>query len=121
LGKGLDQPLLCADFKVSGTDIGEAQRQAAREIDVSVVADIKALCAKSGVIILPLPIAKHVQAVVKGADGIIDHAQPRTLIIDTSASEPEATRALSIELSQLGHPLLDCPVSGGPEGAELVL
>jgi len=111
MGNGMAQSLLRKDFKVFGTDIGEAQCQAAREIGVNVVADIKALCAESSVIILSLPMAKHVQAVVKGIGGIIDCAQPKTLIIDTSTSEPDVTRALSIELDQLGHQLLDCPVS----------
>lgn len=118
MGNGMAQSLLRKGFKVFGTDIGEAQSQAAKEIGVNVVADIKALCAQSSVIILSLPMAKHVQAVVKGKDGIIDCAQPNTLIIDTSTSEPEVTRALSRELDRLGHQLLDCPVSGGPAGAE---
>ncbi len=118
MGNGMAQSLLRNDFKVFGTDIGEAQRQAAKEIGVNVVADIRALCAESSVIILSLPMAKHVQAVVKGKGGIIDCAQPKTLIIDTSTSEPEVTRALWVELDQLGHQLLDCPVSGGPAGAE---
>ncbi len=118
MGNGMAQSLLREGFNVFGTDIGETQRQAAKEIGVNVVADIKALCAESSIIILSLPMAKHVQAVIKGKDGIIDHAQPKTLIIDTSTSEPEVTRALAIELDQLGHQLLDCPVSGGPAGAE---
>ena len=118
MGNGMAQSLLRNGFKVFGTDIGEAQRQAAREIGVNVVADIKALCAESSVIILSLPMAKHVQAVVKGKGGIIDCAQPKTLIIDTSTSEPEVTRVLSVELDQLGHQILDCPVSGGPAGAK---
>ena len=118
MGNGMAQSLLREGFKVFGTDIGEAQREAAKEIGVNVVVDIKALCAESSVIILSLPMAKHVQAVVKGKGGIIDCAQPKTLIIDTSTSEPEVTRALSVELDQLGHHLLDCPVSGGPAGAE---
>lgn len=118
MGNGMAQSLLREGFNVFGTDIGETQRQAAKEIGVNVVADIKALCAESSVIILSLPMAKHVQAVIKGKDGIIDHAQLNTLIIDTSTSEPEVTRALATELDQLGHQLLDCPVSGGPAGAE---
>ncbi|QOD14074.1 NAD(P)-dependent oxidoreductase [Psychrobacter sp. 28M-43] len=118
MGNGMAQSLLRKGFKVFGTDIGEVQSQAAKEIGVNVVADIKALCAQSSVIILSLPMAKHVQAVVKGKGGIIDCAQPNTLIIDTSTSEPEVTRVLAIELDQLGHQLLDCPVSGGPAGAE---
>ncbi len=118
MGNGMAQSLIRKDFEVFGTDIGEEQRQAAKEIGVTVVADIEALCAESSVIILSLPMAKHVQAVIRDKGGIINHAQPNTLIIDTSTSEPEVTRSLSTELNQLGHQLLDCPVSGGPAGAE---
>lgn len=118
MGNGMAQSLLRNGFKVFGTDIGVAQREAASKVGVNVVEDIRALCAESSVIILSLPMAKHVQEVMKGKDGIIDCAQPNTLIIDTSTSEPEVTRELSKEFEQLGHQLLDCPVSGGPAGAE---
>lgn len=118
MGNGMAQSLLRNGFKVFGTDIGVAQREAASKVGVNVVEDIRALCAESGVIILSLPMAKHVQEVMKGKDGIIDCAQLNTLIIDTSTSEPEVTRELSKEFEQLGHQLLDCPVSGGPAGAE---
>ncbi|WP_199508780.1 MULTISPECIES: NAD(P)-dependent oxidoreductase [unclassified Psychrobacter] len=118
MGNGMAQSLLREGFKVFGTDVGVTQCQAATEIGVHVVPDIKTLCAESGVILLSLPMAKHVQAVIEGKDGLIDHAQPNTLIIDTSTSEPDVTRALSAALTPLGHGLLDCPVSGGPAGAK---
>ncbi len=52
MGNGMAQSLIREGFNVFGTDIGETQRQAAKEIGVNVVADIKALCAESSVIIL---------------------------------------------------------------------
>ena len=118
MGNGMAQSLLRGGFTVFGTDVGDTQRHAATEIGVHVVPDIKALCAKARVIILSLPMAKHVQAVIQDKGGIIDHAQPNTLIIDTSTSEPDVTRALSTVLAKSGHQLLDCPVSGGPAGAK---
>jgi len=118
MGSGMAQSLLREGFKVFGTDVGDTQRQAATDIGVHVVHDIKNLCAESSVIILSLPMAKHVQAVIEGNDGLIDHAQPNTLVIDTSTSEPDVTRALSTMLAASGHQLLDCPVSGGPAGAK---
>lgn len=118
MGNGMAQSLLRNGFEVFGTDVGEAQCHAAKELGVQVVADIRTLCAKTEIVLLSLPMAKHVQAVIQGADGIIDCAQPNTLIIDTSTSEPEVTRLLATTLSQQGHQLLDCPVSGGPAGAQ---
>ncbi|MCJ8298283.1 MAG: NAD(P)-dependent oxidoreductase [Pseudomonadales bacterium] len=117
MGNGMAQSLLRAGFKVIGTDLGEAQQKAARDLGVNVVADIQALCAQATDIILSLPMAKHVQAVVNGKGGIIEHAQPQSLIIDTSTSEPEVTRTLAAQLVERGHQLLDAPVSGGPAGA----
>ncbi|NRA15507.1 MAG: NAD(P)-dependent oxidoreductase [Oceanospirillaceae bacterium] len=117
MGNGMAQSLLRAGFKVIGTDLGEAQQKAARDLGVNVVANIQALCAQATDIILSLPMAVHVQAVVNGKGGIIEHAQPQTLIIDTSTSEPEVTRTLAAQLVERGHQLLDAPVSGGPAGA----
>jgi len=117
MGYGMAQTLLREGFSVVGTDLSVPQQQAARQLGVTLVADVQAMCSLTKVIILSLPMAKHVQAVISGEGGIIDHAQADSLIIDTSTSEPEVTRALAAQLSALGHQLLDCPVSGGPAGA----
>ncbi|MBE9397469.1 NAD(P)-dependent oxidoreductase [Pontibacterium sp. N1Y112] len=117
MGNGMACSLLREGFHVLGTDVGEAQRQAAAAAGVTIVQNIQTLCAEADLIILSLPMAKHVQQVVKGEGGILEHARPNTLIIDTSTSEPDVTRALAAELKEAGHQLLDCPVSGGPAGA----
>lgn len=117
MGKGMAQSLLRAGYQVVGTDLGESQRQSARELGVKIVDDVKSLCAETDTIFLSLPMAKHVQAVVTGAGGIIESAQPQTLVIDTTTSEPDITVALAAQLAEHGHSMLDCPVSGGPSGA----
>ena len=71
MGNGMAQTLLRNGFKVIGTDLGATQRQAAHDLGVNVVADIKTLCTLANVIILSLPMAKHVKAVVQGGGGII--------------------------------------------------
>ena len=117
MGSGMAQTLLRHGYEVLGTDVEAKQQQVAREMGVNVVADIAALCSQTKVILLSLPMAKHVSEVVSGKDGIIEHAQQQSLIIDTSTSEPEVTRSLAAMLAPTGHQLLDCPVSGGPAGA----
>lgn len=117
MGNGMARSLLREGFTVLGTDLGEAQRQAAADAGVTVVDNLETLCAGADQIILSLPMAKHVQQVIKGEGGILQHARPNTLVIDTSTSEPEVTRELARELNDAGHQLLDCPVSGGPAGA----
>lgn len=117
MGNGMVRSLIREGFTVFGTDLGEEQRKAAAELGANLVTDLKALCANTDIIILSLPMSEHVKTVIKGTDGILEHAQPNTLIIDTSTSEPQVTRALAEELSNAGHQMLDCPVSGGPAGA----
>jgi len=117
MGYGMAKTLLREGFHVIGTDLDEEQKLAAQALGVTIATDTKALCQSCQVIILSLPMAKHVQAVIKGEGGIIENAQANSLILDTSTSEPEVTRALAAELASHGHQLLDSPVSGGPAGA----
>jgi len=117
MGAGMAQTLLRHGYTVLGIDVGAKQQHAARAMGVHVVADVAALCRQTNVILLSLPMAKHVQQVIAGSGGITEHAQAQTLIIDTSTSEPEVTRSLATLLAPAGHQLLDCPVSGGPAGA----
>lgn len=117
MGHGMCATLLREGFDVWGTDIGAAQRQAAADIGVKVVDSIAELCAVTQLIILSLPKAEHVQAVIAGEGGILAHAQANTLVMDTSTSKPEVTQVLAVQMQQQGHSLLDTPVSGGPAGA----
>ena len=117
MGSGMAQTLLRHGYEVFGTDVATKQQQTARKMGVNVVPDIASLCSQARVILLSLPMAKHVSEVISGKGGIIEHAQKKTLIIDTSTSEPEVTRSLAVLLEPTGHQLLDCPVSGGPAGA----
>lgn len=117
MGNGMAQTLIRKGFSLVGIDLGEAQRAAAAAIGVEIVDSVRALCEQSSDIILSLPMAKHVQAVINGPDGLLEHARENSLIIDTTTSEPQVTRELAARLKEHGHYLLDCPVSGGPTGA----
>ncbi|RDE19018.1 NAD(P)-dependent oxidoreductase [Motiliproteus coralliicola] len=117
MGNGMCQSLLRGGFEVFGTDLGVPQRQAAEAIGVTLVDSIAQLCQQTEIILLSLPTAQHVKQVIVGDDGILQSAQPSTLVIDTSTSEPDVTRGLAEQLASQGHALLDAPVSGGPSGA----
>ncbi len=65
-------------------------------------------------IILSLPKAKIVSAVMKEINAVIT---PNTIVLDTSTSEPETTKAMAAQASQNSYAFLDAPVSGGPIAA----
>ena len=89
MGNGMAQSLLRGGFRVFGIDLAQVQRDAAEAVGVELVNDLSALCEKTDVILLSLPMAKHVEAVITGEGGLLGAAQAHSLIIDTSTSEPD--------------------------------
>ncbi|MGH1543474.1 MAG: NAD(P)-dependent oxidoreductase [Arenicella sp.] len=118
MGSGMAQSLLRNGFKVVGADVGSVQKDNARSLGITVVDTLKAVCQETDIIILSLPMAKHVQEVIVGDQGLLKYAQSSSLVVDTSTSEPDVTRTLAAKMSEAGHSMLDCPVSGGPAGAK---
>jgi 3-hydroxyisobutyrate dehydrogenase len=66
------------------------------------------------VILLSLPKAAVVRAVM---DELMPAVAEQSVVVDTSTSEPETTRALAAQAQARGFHFLDAPVSGGPRGA----
>jgi 3-hydroxyisobutyrate dehydrogenase len=117
MGRGMALSLLRSGFAVVGFDADPdiCIRRSADGIEI--VAGIGELCRSADVILLSLPNASHVEAVIGGADGILAHARPGLLVIDTTTSDPETTRRLAARMAEAGMAMLDAPVSGGPRGA----
>lgn len=65
------------------------------------------------VVITMLPEGKAVRQVLMGQSGIIAGLKPGCVLLDMSSCSPVGTRALGQELSELGFPMVDAPVSGG--------
>jgi len=65
-------------------------------------------------IILSLPKAEVVRLVMLE---INDFIKPDTIVLDTSTSEPETTKAMAARATQHSYAFLDAPVSGGPIAA----
>ena len=59
-----------------------------------------------------------VEAIVLGAEGIIEAAPAGSLVIDMSTISPTATRHMAATLTEKEIRMIDAPVSGGSEGAQ---
>jgi 3-hydroxyisobutyrate dehydrogenase len=68
-------------------------------------------------VVTVLPAGKHVLAVYDGPDGILAHAAPGTLLIDSSTIEVDAARKAADLAREKGLGALDAPISGGTAGA----
>ncbi|WP_341992525.1 NAD(P)-dependent oxidoreductase [Azorhizobium sp. AG788] len=117
MGRGMAISLKRGGHQVLGTDASEATRTALAAEGIEIHPDVAALCREAELVILSLPTADIVDAVVTGENGILAHARPGLLVVDTSTSHPDTTRRLAKLLADAGVALIDAPVSGGPKGA----
>ena len=117
MGRGMALSLARAGHEVLGTDASEAARSAIAAEGITVFEGVGPLCARADLLILSLPTAEIVEAVVAGPGGVIAHARPGLRVVDTSTSHPETTRRLAAALAAQGMAMIDAPVSGGPKGA----
>ncbi len=73
---------------------------------------------KSKVTITIVPDSPDVEAAVLGEGGVIHGASKGHVLIEMSTIAPGVGRRVAAALAEKGVPMLDCPVSGGPQGAE---
>ncbi len=73
--------------------------------------------ALASVVITMVSDTPDVRHVLLGERGVVETAQPGSLVIDMSTISPSATREMAAELARRDIDMLDAPVSGGVKGA----
>ena len=76
------------------------------------------VAANCEIVFTSLPGPNEIDTAVRGEYGIGSAIQPNSIYIDVSTNSLKLTRELEEYISSLGAHMLDCPVSGGPSGAE---
>lgn len=117
MGRGMALSLQRGGYSVVGTDASSETRAMLAAEGVPVVDTIKEVMDKAEMVILSLPTAAIVSDVVAGTGGIVQNAKKGVIVVDTSTSHPDTTRALATKLELAGMRMMDAPVSGGPKGA----
>jgi 3-hydroxyisobutyrate dehydrogenase-like beta-hydroxyacid dehydrogenase len=77
----------------------------------------KEIGAASSIVFLCVTGSREVEAVVRGADGLVAGLKPGSVIVDCSTSDPTSTMALAEELNGHGITLVDAPLSRTPKEA----
>jgi 2-hydroxy-3-oxopropionate reductase len=72
---------------------------------------------RSTIVITMVPDTPDVEAVIAGAEGVLQALQPGSVVIDMSSISPVTTRRLAEAVASKGGTMLDAPVSGGEIGA----
>lgn len=117
MGLGMAATLARAGFAVLGHDIAAARRDAAEAAGIDFHESLTDVLRGADALVFSLPLARDVEAVVTAPGGLLDRADRKVVVIDTSTSDPGTSRRLAARLAAAGHGLLDAPVSGGPAGA----
>jgi len=118
MGRPMARNLLRAGFALTVHNRSRAPVEALAREGAAPASSSKEVAEKSDVIITMLPDTPDVEAVILGPGGVIEGARPGSVVMDMSTILPSAGRAIAARLGGKRVPMLDAPVSGGPQGAE---
>ena len=118
MGGSMSVNLANAGHEVRGFDLSPEAVAAAEAGGVKPAGSIAEAVAGADVVFTMLPKGEHARAVYLGADGVLAHADTRTLLVDSSTIDIASAQALHDAAAAAGFRFVDAPVSGGMSGAK---
>ena len=116
MGTPLATHLIEAGHELAVTDTNPQALRRFEAMGARIKATPAELAASCDVIFMSLPTPDVVEAVVCGPDGITKgDGQP--IVVDLSTTGSQVEEAIAEALAATGKTLIDCPISGGAEGA----
>lgn len=117
MGKPMAKNLLKAGYSLTVYDVVESAVQELVSLGANPATSPSDVAAKSDIIITMLPNSPHVEQVILGPNGVIEGANPGSLIVDMSSIAPVAAQKIAAKVQEKGIGMLDAPVTGGTPGA----
>ncbi|MBT3331142.1 MAG: NAD(P)-dependent oxidoreductase [Rhodospirillaceae bacterium] len=117
MGSAMARRLSEAQHDVMGFDINEATRQSLVDQGVNMADSLGAALAGRTTVLSSLPDPNAVKGAWMGEGGIIDLAEPGSMLVELSTIDPDTMREVGAAAIAQGHQVLDCPVSGSPNEA----
>lgn len=117
MGKPMALNLRKHDVPVVVHNRSHAAERALAEAGASIATTPAAVAAACDVVLLMLPDAPDVEAVLEGPSGLLAGLQPGTVVVDSSTIAPAAAIRCAGLVAARGGTYLDAPVSGGEIGA----
>jgi len=118
MGGSMSVNLAKAGHEVRGFDLSPEAVAAAAAGGVKPAGSIAEAVAGADVVFTMLPKGEHARTVYLGADGVLAHADTRTLLVDSSTIDIASAQALHDGAAAAGFRFVDAPVSGGMSGAK---
>ena len=118
MGLPMARNLVEDGYSVNVFDLNEATVNAAKEFGASSSDSAADTASLSDIVITMVPDSEHVEAVIAGANGILEGLKPGSVVVDMSTIDPETGKKMAKLIEAKGSNFIDAPVTGGVGGAE---
>jgi 3-hydroxyisobutyrate dehydrogenase len=118
MGNPMCRHILQAGFPLTVFDVNPAAVANLTAKGARAAKSCRELAAQSDVMIVMVTDDEQVQQAVAGKDGLLEGAQPGSVIAISSSAHPDLCRALAEQAQSRGVGLIDAPVARGLRGAE---
>ncbi|EYT57171.1 NAD(P)-dependent oxidoreductase [Microbacterium sp. UCD-TDU] len=117
MGLPMASRLAAAGHTVFGRASTPQKTRTLEDAGVSVTDDLQRCVAESDLVVSMVPGPQEVRDLWTGAEGLLAHMKAGAVAVDMSTVGADAARDLHAAGADHGVPVLDCPVSGGVNGA----
>jgi 3-hydroxyisobutyrate dehydrogenase len=117
MGAPMAQNLLKAGFSVTVHNRTRSKEEPLESQGAKRAASPKEAAKDADVVITNVSDTPDVEEVILGENGVIHSMKAGSILLDVSTISPMVTRKIAEKLAEKKIDMLDCPVSGGSEGA----
>ena len=118
MGLPMAMNLMKAGHHVEGFDLNRDAVEKLVAAGGASMESAKVAASRAEIVITMLPSGKEVRELYLDPGGIIDSANPGTLLIDSSTIDVATARDVAMSAERKGMSMVDAPVSGGVTGAQ---
>ncbi|OLO42418.1 hypothetical protein BTR23_04150 [Alkalihalophilus pseudofirmus] len=118
MGRGIIKNLVKGGYEVYAYDVNEQALHSVEELGAKTTFDKEQVYSQVHYLITSLPTTQLVEETIVGESGALYSMSKGTSILDVSTTDVEVTRHIFEQAKQKGISFFDCPLSGGPDGAE---
>ncbi|CAN5304352.1 NAD(P)-dependent oxidoreductase [soil metagenome] len=119
MGGAIAGRLHAQGLDVIGFDASEGARKAFEARGARTAQTLAQAVEGAQVVITCLPNSAIVRSVWLGPDSLQSTVKAGTLLIDMSSIDPDTMRTVGAKLAEAGAVIVDCPVSGSPQEADI--
>jgi 3-hydroxyisobutyrate dehydrogenase len=118
MGRGMVKNLLKKGHEVSVFDANSSALESMSSIGAKPVGSIQEVASSSTYLLTSLPSSEILEDILLGNSGALHVMRTNTFILDMGTTDVKLTQSIYKLANENGISFYDCPVSGGPQGAE---